>query len=352
MARQDISETATLIVQGKEFKDFTSISLSQRYAEFNPVFAFDCTEFMPAPATAAKLAIKPGDVVQAYLAGQPALSGYVVERHVGYDARNHGVKIVGVGKSWDLTNCSVFEQGGAMDGMSITQIATKLASEVGVTVRTVGNVDNTPFENAHVQPAEMISSAIERYARHRCAILGSSPNGELLIIGAHPANPSGALIEGQNILRANCVIRDENTYKKIYAIGQRHSNDEVRGDAANKQIAMVTGSATRERKLVVMHDISDSDHGIKQRAEIEKLFTEGGKVEAHITVQGWLKADGKLWKAGEYYRVKSPMLLLDDVLGCKVASFDQGPAGTTTTLEMVLPDHLGGKPDMRGPTPT
>ena len=353
MANKDPTEIAKLIVNGREFYDWTSITLEQRYVEWNPIFAFECTEeASPAPIVVAKLAIKPGDVVEAYLAGQSALLGYVVERHVGYDARSHGVKIVGVGKTWDLTNNSVFEQGGSMDNSSITQICEKLCGPVGVKVKPVGQVDNTPFENAHVQPGEMISQAIERYARHRKVVIGSSPFGELLVIGDTPANPSGALIEGQNILRANAVIKDENVYKKIYAIGQRHSNDQTNGDKSNKQIAMVEGTSTRNRTLVVTADVSDSDHGIRQRAEMEKLFTEGARVEAHITVQGWLKDGKSIWRAGEYYRVKSPMLLLDDVLGCKVATFEQGPAGTTTTLQMVLPVHMGGKPDMRGTAPT
>jgi prophage tail gpP-like protein len=350
-------EVAVLVVNGRQFRDWTSVLVEQRFTEWFPIFQFECTEELDNRPTskrvAANLQIKPGDIVEVTLGGQSALLGYVVERHVGYDARNHGVKIVGVGKTWDLTNTSVFSQGGSYDNQSWSQFANALIGPSGVKLKEVGAVDSTPFENIHVQPGEIISQALERYARMRKIVLGSSPHGDLLAVGDNSASPVDSLIEGQNILQANGVIKDENVYRRIYAIGQQHGNDDHNGDASNKQIAHVDGSSSRNRIFVVPTDISDSQHGVQQRAEMEKVFTEGGSIEINITVQGWLRRGGQLWRAGEYYTVKSPMLMMNQALGCKTATFEQDSrGGTRTTLHMVDPYHMNGKPNMSGSSPT
>jgi hypothetical protein len=68
----------------------------------------------------------------------------------------------------------------------------------------------------------------------------------------------------------------------------------------------------------------------------------GSKIEAQITVQGFFKdynQSASIWRAGEYYTVNSPSLMLDNVLlGCANCVYEQNDAGSTTTLTMMLPD--------------
>ena len=77
---------------------------------------------------------------------------------------------------------------------------------------------------------------------------------------------------------------------------------------------------------------------------MEIVFTEGTDIEANITVQGWFKDNNKsdsIWRANESYIVNSPSLCLNGVkLGCAACVYEQGEAGTTTTLTMVDPIHL------------
>ncbi|MFK4534280.1 prophage tail gpP-like protein [Bradyrhizobium ottawaense] len=341
-------EIAELRVNGMIFRDWTSVQVENRITEWFPRFTFECTEFIKVPTSLTALQFKPGDVVEVYLAGQQAVYGYVTERHVGYDAKNHGVRIIGVGKTFDLTNTSIYEQSGSYDNQSWQSFAQAMIAPYGIGLITKGAIDNTPFKNLHVQPGEIVAAAIERYARHRKIVVGSSPDGQLVALGDHAATSTDALVEGRNILRANAVIRDENVYSKIFAMGQSNGSDAQWGDPVNKQIAEVQGKSTRNRPLVVMTDIADIKHGLQQRANLELNFTDGLSVEAHITVQGWVRPNGQLWKAGDYYRVYSPMLMLDHTLGCRCVVYEQSsPGGTITTLEMVDPQHMNGKPDLR-----
>lgn len=356
------NEVAFLRVNGTDYFDWTSVSVEVRVTQAFPIFQFDCTEFdeiskLPTGATQAQITnamrIVPGDVVEVYLAGILITLGYVTERHVGYDARSHGVRIVGVGKTYDLASSSVWSQGGSFDNQSWTQIAQRLIAPYGISLTTVGAIDNTPYEQAHVQPGEIVWSALERYARQRKIILGSTEKGELLAIGDQQTVETDQLIEGVNILSANGVVCDDNVYHKIYAIGQRASNDQTWGDRSNKLFAQTSGSAGRYRPLVTPMDVSDDQHGAQQRAEMEKILTEGGKIEFNITVQGWLREVGDLWRANKFYWVKSPMLITDMLLGCRSILYEQSDhRGTTTTLTMVDRVHLGGRLDFSGSAPT
>jgi prophage tail gpP-like protein len=277
----------------------------------------------------------------------------VTERHVAFDANNHGVRIVGVGKTFDLVSCSVWSQGGSYDNQSWSQMTKKLINPLGIELQEKGNVDKKPYEQIHVQPGEIIASAIERYAKQRKIVIGSTHDGKLLGIGDHGATEAGRLIEGENILRANGVIKDDNVYKRIYAVGQRSGNDNVWGDNASKLVAQASGSSRRERTRVVPMDVSDDQHGAEQLAKMEKVFTEGGSITHNIVVQGWFHDEGAAWKAGDYYWVRSEMLITDMLMGCRSIVYEQSTfGGTLTTLTMVDPFHMNGRPDFSGTTPT
>jgi prophage tail gpP-like protein len=355
-------EIAYLRVNGTDYYDWTSVTVEVRITQAFPIFQFDCTEFdevtkLPTGMSQAQIAnnmrIVPGDIVEVYLAGIQIILGYVTERHVGYDARSHGVRIVGVGKTYDLVSTSVWQQGGAMDNQNWAQIAQKLIAPYGIGLQTKGSLDLKPYEQVHVQPGEIVWSALERYARQRAIVMGSTHDGKLLGIGPHAATESDQLVEGLNILRANAVIADDNVYHRIFAVGQRAGNDNVWGDQASKLVGQVSGSAQRYRPLVTVMDVSDDQHGAQQRAQMDKIFTEGGRIEANITVQGWLRESGDLWRAGDYYWVRSPMLLMNMKLGCRSIVYEQSDnAGTTTTLTLVDPIHMQGIPGMGGPPPT
>src|SRR6266545_8311929 len=109
------TEVAHLRVNGVDYYDWTTVMVEVRITQWFPIFQFDCTEFdamgkatgMSQAQIMNNLRIIPGDMVEVYLAGVLVLIGYVTERHVTYDARNHAVRIIGVGKTFDLIKSSV-----------------------------------------------------------------------------------------------------------------------------------------------------------------------------------------------------------------------------------------------------
>jgi prophage tail gpP-like protein len=352
--RKDVSkEIAVLEVRGRNYSNWTSVRVEQKWTEAFPTFQFECSEQVDVPLSVEGAQFVPGDVVRVLLGGAPAVFGYITERHVGYDKQQHGVRLIGTGDTADLVTSSVpLDKLDGHDGKSVSQLAKDLSAHLNIGIHERGAVDAKPYENIQVLPGETPMQAIERYAKGRSIIIGSEANGGLLLIGEHPATTRGWLVEGINILRANAVVRDQYVFKKIFATGQNKGSNAANGESENKQVAVEQGTSTRNRHLVIVADVADTMHGIKRRAAMEKIFTEGSQIEAQITVQGWFKdanASSDLWRAGEYYTVTSPSLLLyDAVLGCAGCTYEQSDqGGTTTTLQMVKPIHMNGMENYR-----
>jgi prophage tail gpP-like protein len=345
-------EIATLEVRGSLFTNWTSVRVEAKVTEPFPVFQFECTEEAPVPLTINGAQFVPGDVVRVYLGGMPAVYGYITERHVGYDATNHGVKLIGCGDTVDLVESSVpLDKLGNHDGKSVMQLARDLSQHLGINIFRKGAVDDSPFKNIQVMPGETPMQVIERYAKLRDIVIGSLPEGGLMLIGPHEAVTSGVLWEDTHILRANAVVRHTSIHRQYFAVGQNVGSDSANGDPQNKLIAIRPGTSRRNRHLVVIADVADTQHGIDQRAKMEEVFSEGSEIEAQITVQGWFKDNNtseEIWRAGEYYVVDSPSLILNEaVLGCAACIYEQSDAGTTTTLQLVKPIHLNGQFNFR-----
>jgi prophage tail gpP-like protein len=340
-------EIATLFVRDQYFTDWTGVRVEVAVTEAFPKFSFEVTENTPVPLSINSAQFIPGDVVKVFIGGTLACSGFIKERHVGFDASQHGVRLIGVGDTYDLTTSTVpLDKLGNHDGKSWSDLAQDLMAHLGIALHKIGAVDDTPFKDIQVQPGETIWQTLERYAKMRSIVMGSNATGGLLAIGDHDAESSGTLTEGVDMLSANCVLNDENVYRKIFVSGQGSGSDESSGDQQNKQLQSRNGSSTRNRFLITIADISDTLHGVSRRADMEKLFTEGSYLEAQITVQGWYKDSNQSelpWRAGEFYDVTSPSLMLaGQRLGCRTCTYAQDASGTTTTLTMVLPEHLNG----------
>lgn len=338
------SETATVVINGQSFTDWTAVRVEERATEAFPTFMLEVTEESPAPVSWGKSLLAPGAPCKIYLGNHLAITGVITERHVAFDAKQHGVRLIGAGLTFDVATSSVpLEKLGNHDGKDIVQLATDLTAHLKIGVKTVGDVDRAPFEKAQVQPGEYIITTIERYARMRAVVVGSDKDGNLLLIGKHaPEADDEHLVEGGNILRANAAVRDGNMMKYIVATGQDTGSDRKFGDPVNKQIAFRQGSSTRERHTVIPTELADIPLGVQRRADMEFIFTDGSEIEVRVMVQGWFKRNGSPWRAREYYVVESPSLILQRMLGCKAVVYEQSPAGTTTTLELVKPEHLNG----------
>jgi prophage tail gpP-like protein len=356
MAWKNPAEVARLVVNGMPFEDWTSVTVIDDTDLAYPYFQFECTEDDPKNIKPMSQKITPGAKCEIMLAQKLALTGYVMERQVGYSGREHNIMVSGTSTTFNTAVSSILPStNGNYDGMSLDQLAKRAAGFHGVNVKTIGQLPGKPFEHMQHNLGELTYNFIERACRMRNVKLGTDAIGNLLLIGPHEAMPSGQLIEGKNILRAQCVVRDTHFYQRYATVGQQPGHDATWGEDANKGVAEEPGKAKRPVFFVTPAEVPTSnDQELKWRSQTSQRIMDGAEIQANITVQGWVQGNGELWKAREVYAVTSPMLLLEAAsLSCKKITYDQRDgAGTTTTLEMVNPLYMNQHAPMSGPAPT
>lgn len=338
-------EVATVVVNGKRFDDWETVMVQDRMHEAFPTFRFTAAERDILPPYWGPLRFAPGDQCGIYLGGKLAITGIILSRQVAYDANQHSVQLQGVGRTWAAARGSIVDQRGNYDKHSFFEAAQKVTAPFGVLIEPVGELDSTPFEKLQVQPGETLWDFLERIARPRGVIMGSDMHGKFLAIGRHQKPVTGELEEGYDIKRCQCIISIENTRHDFRVIGQRPRSDEgTPGDAAQQE-ANVAGTLFYYSPLLTtaeqpVHNIAE----LATRAENERRWNEGTRIECNITVYGWLRKDGSLWRAGDEVTVYSPMIMLGRGTRLKIetCTFTQSSeSGTETTLMLRDPYYLG-----------
>jgi prophage tail gpP-like protein len=333
------AEVATLIVGGRRFDDWQTVWVQHRYAESCPLFRFTAAERDPLPELWTTLQFQPGDECAIYLGGQLAVTGVIITRQVAYDAHNHAVELSGKGLTWYAARSSVMHKTGNFDGQSFEQVARAVIAPFGVGVKTIGALNATPFKQLQNQPGETVWDFLERIARPRGIVMGSDPYGSFLLIDYHAGEVVEQLVEGQNILRCQCVITKEHVFTDYLVRGQTGASDSQHGPDASEQECSAKGSARRYSAVLTPAEQPVWSKGeVCDRAKNEAIWRQGTEIHATVTVQGWLRSGKKLWQAGDDVHLKSPMLILDNVLKIQTATFTQDrESGTLTTLELVPP---------------
>lgn len=339
-------EVATLNVAGRYFADWTTVWVQHRYAESTPLFRFTAAE-RDVPQVWTKLQFKPGDHCTIYLGGKLAINGIIVTRQVAYDANNHGVVLSGKGLTWWAARSSVIDKTGNFDNMSFEQVARKVLAPFPSGIKVVGQLDATPFARLQNEPGEKVWDFLERIARPRGVVLGSDHLGNFLLIGDHVGGVVQQLIEGQNILKMQCVITKEHIYEEYLVRGQTAASDEQHGKDASEQEASAPGTSNVKSTLLTPAEQPVWGKAeLAMRASNEAVWHEGTVLTATVTVQGWLRSAGALWTPGDDVHVNSPMAMLNQVMKIQTATFTQdSQSGTLTTLELVAPWLLKDKID-------
>lgn len=337
------AEVAILRVRGVDFKDWESVWIQDRWGEPWASFRFTCAEREPIPRVWTDLQFKPGDTCQIILAGQPAINGVILERQVAYDATSHMVQLSGVGRTYGAARSSVLHPTNNFDGKDFETIAKEVLAPFGITPLTIGKPSKTPFKECQCQPGENVWDFLERLARVRRIVLGSDTDGHFLIIGDHAGQVVETLVEGINILKMQCILSIKEHFSVYRFLGAKPSHDEEHGSKTKEQSADAYGGKALQWFSIIITPAEQptTQEELPERAQAEKQWREYTYVNATITVQGWLRTGGQLWKAGKEVSVKAPMAMLNEVLTILTVTFTQDRAsGTLTTLECIDPRRV------------
>lgn len=336
---------ATIVIEGAIYGDWKEVAVSRSLGEAAASFSLSVTE-ADYGVTLSQARIRPGDSCEVLLDGIKVITGHIDVVQRSYDDQSHGVEVSGRSKTADLVDSAPEVKGGQMRGYHMPAIAEAIADGFDVEIDARHDGDD-PFEDVQVWPGDTAWNGIERLARQRGLLAHDDEEGRLVIERLDPeAGAVAALIEGVNIHAASSTIRADQRHSEYVVKGQRPGTDEAFGEeAAHLEARARDVFVRRHRPLVIVAEEPGDRAAMRKRADWEASVRAGESIEASVTVVGWQRAPGALWKAGETYRVTSPMLAIDLDLVCKSVRYLQDDSqGTKTEMTLVPPEALTPEP--------
>ena len=344
-----VTEQATLVVNGQDFKDWETIMVRHAIREVPPYrFRFTCSEAVPIAKNFSTMQIKPGDQCEVHLAGIKAITGKVSTRQVYYDKRRHYIEIQGATFTLDLSGSSPISKTMEHKNVTFEQFARALLKPYKIPFLVEGGqLPQFKFPRISLMHGLSTLDHLDQYSRHVGAGFTSDAQGSFVAI-AGPGGGSDSVIEGKNILIGREIIYNPSMESAAPAISQQTGSDQK----SMAHVASVPYLSQQMQQLgksfmpfVIPMEVPSADKEHMQgRTSTERNWQAEDQITVFATVQGWLRPSGGLWERNQQVHVKSPMLIMDMDLTLKSATFTQDiNEGSRTTLELCNPNALGGQ---------
>jgi prophage tail gpP-like protein len=381
----------TLRIGGIEYEGWHAISvvrgLEQASASFSCSVSERTTGFPLEPWV-----LRPGAPCAILLDGELVITGYIDTYAPRFDANSHGVEIRGRSRTADFVDGAALVPGGQFKQLSLGEIAARLAQPFGITITTKAGLAvegprpypgfigpmpplaaTTPVEgprpapdfvgpmpalhDVQVQQGETCYALLERLARVQGLLITDDAAGNLALTGVGSGVAVTALIQGDNILAASADLDASQRFSQYVVKGQRANTDDrvdgsaaaggaggggqsAAGDTVRACIgAVVDTFVGRYKPWLLTAETQADDAQCQQRAAWEARRRAGYATRASVIVDGWRQLPaGPLWDVNLLVPVVAPYLGINRVLLVCAVEFRKDASGSTTRLELTLPD--------------
>jgi len=355
-------ETAILTIDGNEYRDWETVMVRQCMKD-HPYFhfRFTCSEGMPLAKNWAAMRIIPGQLCTVTLAGNLAITGFVNTRQAFYDVRRHYVEIQGSSNVMSLAQSSAVTKTGEFKDVTFKQYANALLKPFpAIQFLQKGQIPDTKFPRISISPGTSVIEAIEEPLRSLGSVdLTSNEKGDLVASGEGGKEETDDTVvedgddnvpRASRILEGREILYNPGMAKGVYLIGQRPGDNQTWGAKAafdNFHMTSFDSLAPGYAPQVAPLEIPAWQKSFLQgRAEAGRDWQVQDEVTVFVTVQGWLRPSGGLWKPRQSVIVISPMLIMDGEgleLETKSVTFTQdNNTGTRTVLEICNSRALAG----------
>ncbi len=333
-----------LTVNGKKYEGWTSARVTRGIESIAGGFELSVSDRWRGDI--APWPILPEDECTIGIGGRIVITGYVDSRRSSYDASTRSLSLSGRDKTSALVDCSAVLKSWEFVGVSVLDIASKLAKPFGipVTLNATGTVPKPA--KVSVDPGDTPFEAIDRACRLTGLLPVSDGKGGLVLMRPGSMRTVTELVEGENILSASGAFDASGRFRRYVVLGQHSGSDELFGKLASAVTASAQDAGVRrsDRVLVVRPEGNVSVAQAQRRAEWEATVRAARADSITVTVQGWTQADGNLWPVNAMVHMRSPSIGVDGDLLISQAVYSVGSEGTTTELTLRRPDAFKPEP--------
>lgn len=307
------------------------------------------------PGELAELVVEPGMACQLRMDDDLVITGYVDDYDPGFDAESHYVRVAGRSKCADLIDCAAEWPGGQISNATVLGVAQKLGSVYGPAVNGKAEgiavatdvPDLVVLPQTNVMLGESAFEIIERMARFSAVLAYDRPDGSLFLTRVGTRRAGSALVEGENIQRADARYTVAARYSTYSAYIQSADTYLDAGSAGNLIGIATDPNVTRHRGLVIISEGGGLGNDIAvQRARWEAARRVGRSRVVTIVVDSWRDGAGQLWEPNTLVSVTSPRLKLnaESLLIAEVTYVRDDYSGTTATLTLLAPEAFLPQP--------
>lgn len=330
------NNAVTLRVNGELFSWWQNVRISASLTSVVRTFSVGLTRDL---ALAEALPVKAGDEVEVLIGEDLVLSGYVTKVSVAFDAKTVGIVVSGASYTVDLVeSCLPIESPHLFKKEKVGNVLNSIASCFGIDV--VEEVALDERVDVNISPVETVQSVIKRLIKSCSFLVCDSPSGGLVITRPVGGRAEDILQTGLNVLSGTREVDWSKVYSSYVVIGESPNPGSESTPADHQKSVSADDWEVRTRVLVTAMDDSPTIATMTKRAMILKDFSKGSSEKLVYTVQGWRQSNGELWQVNRLTQVKDG---ITDVFGeylITAVTYELGPQGTTTRLELMHPHAL------------
>jgi len=340
-------------VDGKEYTNFSSITVSKSIEDLNGEFEFIAN----VDASADPLPFSGGEKCRALIDGKPIVTGYIENIFVDYDAENHNITYSGRDKTADIGDSTIGVFDAINTDISLIDVIKKVISHLGSDIKIVDNVgglkdfkkDEGPI---NTDPGENAFDFIQTLCRKRGVLLTTDGDGNLAITRNSNTKLKGALQNvlnddvSNNILSGSLQIDLTKLYNKYEAKSQSSTNqfetvDVSTENAVDNDGIVLDDSIRKGRQFAFEVEKVTEEDEIEERAEWEKDVRISRSKVVNAKVEGHSTKFDEVYEVNKLISIKDVFLNIDSVkLIGSITYFYDSEGGNTTEIGLIHKDSF------------
>ncbi len=339
-------EDASLLVNGKSFSGWTSISIKRSIKTL--CGSFDLTLIDKWAQEQTPWLIAPNDECVLKIGDEILITGYVDSVQPSFSSTQRSVTISGRDKSADLVDCSTEIKPGNWENISLERLAKLVCAPFGVAV-TNEVTGLKPFLAWRIQPGETGFETLDRAAKLSGVLLVNDGAGGIVITRASTDRASTRLVQGVNILTGSANFDTKDRFSNYTVKGQ---NEASYSDASPETDFQVSGKASdagikRFRPLTIISEGAATLAICTLRAQWEATFRAAKSSKVNVVVYGWRQENGMIWAPNTIVNLDASFLGVRQDFIISSVNLIKSSSGTTTALELERPDAYTPDPTLK-----
>lgn len=281
--------------------------------------------------------IQPFDKCQIFINDQKIIDGYIGQFKPRITGNENTITVSGRDSSGDLVDCCVIHKTNEWLGLTLDRIVTEICKPFGIKVSVNTDV-GAPIAQFRLEQSMTAFEAITKLCSLRGVLAISDGNDGVLITRASDNFAPDILQEGINIDLANAVYDASTRFSQYIVKGQAQSDDESAfgGGAAFSGVGKVTDANVPRYRPTILVESAPVNNGTCQTVAKWMLAQHVGKSQTFtVTVKGYFKLDGNVWKINELVHLSSKHMQVEDDLLISQVQFQLTDKGEFTQLTLV-----------------